>query len=261
MQHEEILGDQPRGRLGDVEFPCHVTSIHCTSPSHPGGGPPADNKESADLSVSVVPPTYIGGMYWNNPTVAELADEFVEIEAELAYLKSRQIVIVNELDRAQAPQTDGSRSLLEWVQSRFDIKRDTARDLVFSSRRFARHRGLHDRMLAGRATFDRTIAAVKLADAGAPGGVVEESYDRDLAGVGRLIAQTRHVTRVDERAVFNDRFFTIQPNLDESRYRMWGEAPGVIGRTIDKAIYDRADELRDLAGDLPSSRGQRQLDG
>ena len=199
-------------------------------------------------------------MYWNTPTVTELADEFVEIEAELAYLRSRQLVIVNELDRAQAPQIDGSRSLLEWVQARFDIKRDTARDLVFSARRFARHRGLHDRMLAGRATFDRTIAAVKLADAGAPAGVVEDSYDRDLAGVGRLIARARHVTQADDRAVFNDRFFTIQPNLDESRYRMWGEAPGVIGRTIDKAICDRADELRDLAGELPTSRGQRQLD-
>ncbi len=199
-------------------------------------------------------------MYWNTPTVTELADEFVEIEAELAQMRSRQLVIVNELDRAQAPQTDGSRSLLEWVQSRFDIKRDTARDLVFSARRFARHRGLHNRMLSGNATFDRTVAAVKLADAGAPTGVIADSYGRDLAGVGRLIAQTRNVTPVDERAVFNDRFFTIQPNLDESRYRMWGEAPGVIGRTIDKAICDRADEIRDVAGDLPSSRGQRQLE-
>jgi hypothetical protein len=115
-------------------------------------------------------------------------------------------------------------------------------------------------MLSGGATFDRTVAAVKLADAGAPAGVIEGSYGRDLAGVGRLIAQARHVTRVDEHAVFSDRFFTIQPNLDESRYRMWGEAPGILGRTIDKAISDRADQLREAAPELPTSRGQRQLD-
>jgi HNH endonuclease len=75
-----------------------------------------------------------------------------------------------------------------------------------------------------------------------------------------MIARTRHVTPTDERRVFTDRFFTIQPNLDESRYRMWGEAPGVIGRVIDKAICDRADQLRATAGVLPSTRGQRQLD-
>ncbi|MCL1600976.1 MAG: HNH endonuclease, partial [Actinomycetia bacterium] len=56
------------------------------------------------------------------------------------------------------------------------------------------------------------------------------------------------------------RYFTIQPNLDESSYRMWGEAPGLIGRTIEKAICDRADQLRTTAGELPSTRAQRQLD-
>ena len=199
-------------------------------------------------------------MYWNTRTVGELEEELVGVEAEIALLRSRQHVLVRELDCAQAPQTDGSRSLEEWVQAHLDVKRDTARDLVFAARRFVKHRGLHDRMLYHGATFDRTVAAVRLADTGAPGGVVDDSYDRDLAGVGRLIAATRRVTSKDEHEVFAGRFFTIQPNLDESTYRMWGEAPGMIGRTIDKAICDRADQLRTTAGDLPSSRGQRQLD-
>jgi hypothetical protein len=150
--------------------------------------------------------------------------------------------------------------MVDWVQSHLDIKRDTASDLVFAARRFVKHRGLHDRMLKGGATFDRTVAAVKLTEAGALPDTVSESYRRDLTGVSRMIARTRHVTPTDERRVFSERYFTIQPNLDESRYRMWGEAPGVIGRSIDKAICDRADELRKVAGDLPSTRGQRQLD-
>ena len=78
--------------------------------------------------------------------------------------------------------------------------------------------------------------------------------------MARLIARRKHVTSKDERKGFADRFFAIQPNLDESSYRMWGEAPGVVGRTIDKAICDRADLLGTTAGDLPTSRGQRQLD-
>lgn len=199
-------------------------------------------------------------MYWKTRTVAELEADLVAVEAKISELRSEQLVLVNELDGAQAPQTDGSRSMVEWVQAHLDVKADTARDLVFAARRFKWHRSIHDRMLNRGATFDRTVGTVKLADAGATRDEIDAAYGRDLAGVARLVARRNHVTPKDERDVFADRFFTIQPNLDESRYRMWGEAPGVIGRTIDKAICDRADQLRDVAGDLSTSRGQRQLD-
>jgi hypothetical protein len=197
---------------------------------------------------------------YSRRTISELEAGLVAVEARITELRSEQQVLVRELEYAQAPQSDGSRSMVDYVQSRLDVKRDTARDLVFAARRFVQHRGLHDRMLYRGATFDRTIAAVKLADAGAFPDVVAESYDRDLAGVRRLISQTSHITRADEREVFAGRYFTIQPNLDESRYRMFGEAPGTIGRTIEKAICERADALHRVAGDLPTSGAQRQLD-
>jgi hypothetical protein len=199
-------------------------------------------------------------MYSRTRSVGALEQDLVAVEAKIAMLRSEQHVLVRELEQAQAPQTDGSRSMVDYVQARLDVKRDTARDLVFAARRFPYRRPLHDKMLYQGATFDRTVAAVRLADTGATQGVVDESYRVDLAGVSRLIASTRHVTRAGEREVFAGRYFTIQPNLDESSYRMWGEAPGIIGRTIDKAICDRADQLPDTAAGLPSTRGQRQLD-
>jgi hypothetical protein len=199
-------------------------------------------------------------MYWKTRTVAELEEDLVAVEAQISRLRCEQHVLVNELDKAQAPQTDGSRSMVEWVQSHLDVKTETARDLVFAGCRFKWNRDLYHRMVYDGATFDRTVAAVKLADAGGSPRQVEESYGRDLAGVARMIARTRHVTPTVEREVFDSRFFTIQPNLDETRYRMWGEAPGIIGAIIDKAICERADELHRVAGDLPSSRSQRQLD-
>jgi hypothetical protein len=107
----------------------------------------------------------------------------VAVEAKITGLRSEQHVLVRELEYGQAPHSDGSRSMVDYVQSRLDIKRNTARDLVFAAPRFVKHRGLHDRMLNRDATFDRTIAAVKLADAGAAPGVVDESYRRDLSGV------------------------------------------------------------------------------
>ncbi len=199
-------------------------------------------------------------MYWNARTVGELEADLVALEAKISLLRCEQHVLVNELDKAQAPQTDASRSIVEWVQAHLDVKTDTARDLVFAARRFKWNRDLYHHMVYDGATFDRTVAVVKLADAGATKDQVEESYGRDLGGVARMIARTRHVTPAVEREVFSDRFFVIQPNLDESRYRMWGEAPGIVGATIDRAINERADQLREVAHGLPSSRGQRQLD-
>ena len=214
----------------------------------------------SEVLFRVIAPKYIDVMYWKTRTVGELEGDLVGVEAKISLLRCEQQVLISELDRAQAPQCDASRSMVEWVQAHLDVRTDTARDLVFAARRFKWNRGLYHRMVYGGATFDRTVAAVKLADTGATAGLVEESYGRDLGGVARMIARTRHVTVAVERDVFSDRFFTIQPNLDESRYRMWGEAPGIMGAMIDKAICERADELHRDTGDLPSLRGQRRMD-
>jgi len=57
-------------------------------------------------------------------------------EAQISQLRCRQHVLVGELDDAQAPQSDGSRSMVEWVQAHLDVKTDTAKDLVFAARNF-----------------------------------------------------------------------------------------------------------------------------
>jgi len=70
------------------------------------------------------------------------------------------------------------------------------------------------------------------------------------------------MTTGDETSLFTDRYFIVQPSLDESAYRMWGQLPGVMGRTVEKAITQRADELRLIAEStgISSTRGQRQAD-
>jgi hypothetical protein len=94
-------------------------------------------------------------------------------------------------------------------------------------------------MLYQGATFDRTVAAVRLADTGVAQGVVDDSYRVDLAGVGRLVARSRHVTRGDEREVFGGRYFTIQPNLDESSYR-----GSLRSQTARRCLADRVETGR-----------------
>ncbi len=193
-------------------------------------------------------------------TVTQMDAELTEIEASIASLRARQVVLINELERSQAPQTDGSRSMLEWVQSHVDVSTETARRLVFAARRIAHHRYICFRLADARCSFDRAIAALTYAEAGASKEAVLESFDHGLASVSRLTARRRRITRHDEQKAFTERYFTMQPTLDESSYRLWGQLPGVMGRTLETAIYDRADSFRAAAGELPTSRGQRQAD-
>ena len=199
-------------------------------------------------------------MKWNTATITDMEADLVGLEAEISRLRARQVVLVNELDRAQAHNSDGSRSILEWVQSRLDIDIEVARRLVYTSQRVARHRYLSFRLADGTATFARIVAALRYAETGVSYHDVLDSFDRDLAGVARLTARRRRVTSRDEEHTFGKRFFTMQPTLDESSYRLWGQLPGVMGRTLETAICRRADQLRDTTGDATGSRGQRNAD-
>ena len=136
--------------------------------------------------------------------------------------------------------------MVEWLQTHLDIDHRTASDLVLAGRRIGHHRYLSFRLADGHATFPRTIAALKYAETGATRDEVVASFDRDLDGVARLTATRRRVTPKDEQDTFEGRFFTMQPTLDESSYRMWGQLPGIMGRTLEKALDQRGDELPHL---------------
>lgn len=200
-------------------------------------------------------------MLWSTWSLDEMDAEFREHEAQIAELRNRQAVIVNEFEKANVAAGAGFRSTVEYLSGRFDVSRAVAADLAFSAGRFGRHRWVRRSMLAGEIGFDRALAMLRLIDAGAARSTVEASTSLDLAGIDRLAAAQRRVTRRDERSVFVDRFVSIQPMLDESSWRLSGQLPAVDGRVVERALCSRADELRLLPGGESCSRGQRQADG
>jgi len=81
----------------------------------------------------------------------------------------------------------------------------------------------------------------------------------DLAGVGRLAARHRRLTPQAEVTAYRERFFAMQPTLDNSAARFWGQLPGFESRVLEDALEQRADMFRDLPG--PSSpAGARRAD-
>jgi hypothetical protein len=201
-------------------------------------------------------------MFTNTRPTHELEGELRERESQIATLRAEQAVLVQQLEVAQATVSDGSRSMVEWVQAHLDVQRGLARDLVLASRRLGRNRWIAFALADGEYTFDRAIATVKLADAGASDHEVRTSLAWDLGSLSRAAGRRRRMTSVDEQRSFCDRYLVVQPNLDESVYRISGQLPGTMGRTVEKVVSDRADALRQIgeATSVASSRGQRQAD-
>ena len=200
-------------------------------------------------------------MFWSTRSVSEMERELRSLEEQVSGIRNQQAVLVNELDKINIAASTGSRSTTEWVASRFDVSHTAASDLVFAARQLKRHRRIEHRLVSGDLSFDRTVAMLRLAVAGADETTLRHSESLDLAGVGRLTARQRRITRVDEHDVFAGRFVAIQPTLDESSWRLWGLLPGVEGRIVETALHARADEFRTLPGGDQHTRGQRQADG
>ena len=199
-------------------------------------------------------------MFWTEEGIARRIAELEVNDAQMSELRNRQMVLVNDLSKANVAGRDGARSMVEWVQSRLDMSRRNASELVYGARWFKKHRSISRRLFEGLVSMDRAIAVLRLAVAGADDSTIEESYRLDQQQIARLAARQRRMSAVDERQAFQDRHFAIQPTLDESTWKLSGQLSGLEGRLLEKAVSERADELRALPYGETSTRGQRQAD-
>jgi hypothetical protein len=116
------------------------------------------------------------------------------------------------------------------------------------------------RLAEGDITFDRAVALMRLAEAGADHATLTHCEALDLAAVRRLTARQSRVTRRDEHQVFVERFVSVQPTLDDSSSRVTADLPGVDGQIFEQSLYALADKLRSLPGGDEYTRGQLLAD-
>ena len=154
-----------------------------------------------------------------------------------------QMILLREVDRRQAPTAAGCRSLGEWVAGRLDVSRETARDLVATTHRLEELPDVEEAVAAGAIGFDRAVAVGRFADRDDNVDLVNEMAGYDIAGIRRLAAKRRRMTRVDEECAFNDRYLVVEPNLDESAWRLHGRLPGIAGSVVVAALDAKADTL------------------
>ena len=199
-------------------------------------------------------------MFFRTRTADEMASRLRAVEAEISDLRCEQAVLVNELDKMHIAGRNGHRSMNEWLSAELDVTRSFASDLVFCARHLVKDRPLNSRLADGDVTFDRAVALMRLADAGADQATLAHSEAKDLAAVRSLIANQRRVARTSAHQAFTERFVVVQPTLDESSRRVTGQLAGVDGDVFERALHARADELRLLPGADEYTRGQLQAD-
>ncbi|MGA9594978.1 MAG: DUF222 domain-containing protein, partial [Acidimicrobiia bacterium] len=157
-------------------------------------------------------------MLFTDPdVVVDFRAELAENNADIARLLARQLTLLNQLHRAGVAQADGARSMVDWTATTLDVNHNNAQQMVDAANRMYRtDPHLYRQFEAGDITFDRAIATLNLIGTEAPTAVIERSFHIDLTAVNRLTHQYRAITRKDEKQAFCDRYFTIQPNLDNT---------------------------------------------
>ena len=154
---------------------------------------------------------------------------------------------------------DGHRSLQDWVAGRIDVAPETARALVNTARRLDHLPDIEEVVASGVIGFDRAAAIARLACHDDALDLLSEAAGYDIDGIRQLAAKRRHRTRLDEIQGFEERFVSVQPNLDESAWRISGRLPGCAGRTVVEALETRGDEFP-YGPEVTPSRTTRNAD-
>jgi hypothetical protein len=194
----------------------------------------------------------VGAISFEELTPDQIECELVRLEGLVARIRGWQARLIERAADLEMPRIDGARSIVDWTSARLDVARETALDLA----RVARHDDL-DELALGDASFDRVVARCRLVEAGASKELVGDSDGWDIAGVRRLAARHRRVSRTEERQAVDERRLVFEESFDSASMRFWGRLPGREGQLVREVL----DALGDtVPRDAAPTRAQRTAD-
>jgi hypothetical protein len=179
----------------------------------------------------------------SGPSLDALERSLENTEKLISQLRAQQTRTLRALDSEQVATRDGAGSIQDWLAGRLDMDPDGARALVQASRLFEDHPASEAALADGDVSFDRAVATARLAALGVDESTIAASAGYDIAGVRRLTVRHRRTTARAERDTFGEQYLALQPSLDESLWRVWGQLSAVEGRTLDQALTHRSEQL------------------
>jgi len=188
--------------------------------------------------------------------IDELERRLVAKEAAISRLRAEQAADLGILDQLQVDLGDGDRCMDDWVQAHLDVSHQTAARLMQIAR--SSDRDPVDNMKAGSWGLDRASLLIRLSQAGATAEQLADAADNySLGRIYGLILELKEISPLQEQASFQDRYLVIQPNLDSSMYKLWGQIHGVDGQIVDQTLRQRASTFPNLPD---QSQGQLLAD-
>ena len=190
-------------------------------------------------------------MDWERLSTDQLEQQLLTNRELVSRILAEDLAILEVLDSRQVATGDGSRSLSEWLASRLDLSRDTAKSLVRTMRRTVDRADLRGALADGM-SFDRVEALSMIPEAV---GLLDYL---DVSGVHREAAKRAGASASDEVRSAHDRFLVLQPSLDESWWKLWGGLDGYAGALVDKVLSEAADALPELPDRSTGDSGWRR---
>ena len=175
-------------------------------------------------------------------------------EATIARSRANQLKLIRVADAMQLPTADGCKSLNEWISSRLDVSNETAYSLASTAKRLNEDPDTERHLGEGDITYDRAEATSRI-----PAEKQNASLQGfDIAGLRRLASQIRRMDRVDDHEAHMSQHFTLQPNLDESQWNLWGSLDGYSGAVVNKVLTEEADQIEQLPDGTEMGIGHRK---
>lgn len=179
----------------------------------------------------------------------------VRAETQISRARGEQLRWVKDLLLNRSALSFGYRNAVGYVVSRADVRRSTARDLVYLAERL--DIGAVERIFDGAVSYGRVLEETRLREAGATEDTIERSREMDLDKVGRVAKQHRRMTRDRERHTFESQYVAFQPSLDGTHVRLSGRL-GATEAEICRQGLDRRGEQVVPAGESRPDPGLRR---
>jgi hypothetical protein len=156
-------------------------------------------------------------------------EEVMSVEKQISRLRARQVDLLRFLDRYQIDTADGARTMGDWVAAQLDLSHQTASRLMTVAN--AQDPEVDHALATGKWGLDGAAVLVKLRRTGATPQLFTEAAERySLGSLYGLVDKLRHLSPADEQDLFEYRYLVVQPNLDQSAFKLWGQLPSSTGR-------------------------------
>lgn len=162
----------------------------------------------------------------------------LDAQARIDHARSEQLAVVAELDRRRVHGGDGYRTMREWVAAELDESPEVARTLVRTARTVTPE--VAELLEAGEMGYARAVETTRLAETGVD-DPIGESWRHDIGSLRRRVAARHPLTESGEKDAWDSRYLVVQPNLDQSIYKLHGRLAGYEGHVVTTALAARAD--------------------